>query len=265
MWILTSLLVELVHALTDQGRGPQALAPTSDQTWNLASGIIGGILGALAGGIPAYFIAERGSKIAAERDKEVQLDRNAATLQSAFVKLLEIHDCLKTLRLNIDEMIADTAQRYEEGTPLWQRVTPMIGIPAAEWTRFDSAEIALFMGNENEDVFASLLIHAQRNFAALMALVTLYGERRTELMAMLPLQPEGNGRFHARVNQTEVPSVAHRAAELEKMMIDINEAVRADEAAAADLCAQFNERAASVVPGRRVPNFGRQLEVGAKP
>ncbi|WP_156818721.1 hypothetical protein [Sphingomonas sp. Mn802worker] len=158
----------------------------TDHAWDLLTSVTGGIIGALAGGVPAYALAVKATREATAKDEANQLQLDLGTLQSAFVKLLEIVNGTYTICSQINEMLYNAHANGHKDWQLWQKVLPLLGADVGPSVRFDSREIALFMRKLESNDFANALTLLDKRYEALKAVVKSYSDRRERLMAMLP-------------------------------------------------------------------------------
>ena len=84
-----------------------------DRTWDLVPAAVGGVIGALAGGVPAYALARLASKEAKRKDDETRLAADIALLYSAAQRLIDIANGLYTVCLQFNEQL-DQAAWYTE-------------------------------------------------------------------------------------------------------------------------------------------------------
>lgn len=95
--------------------------------WDLVPAVVGGIIGALAGGIPAWLLAKRQSDETLRRDQEQRTQNHKALAFSAAVKLLHIIN--STISLSNHVMSCMSLRDHPERARMepWQVLVPMIG------------------------------------------------------------------------------------------------------------------------------------------
>ncbi|MEP7222554.1 MAG: hypothetical protein ABI673_07800 [Novosphingobium sp.] len=151
----------------------------------LPASVIGGIIGAFAGGLPAWLLAKRQSDEALRRDRET---RTAAEKVLAFkinVKLLTIinntiHDWCHFHRSLA--LLKEPATQHMEP---WQAVRPIIGHTDADILHFDAEELAIFMAAKERQFLSDLIVLAQRHATSIMVMRE-YCSQREALKARSP-------------------------------------------------------------------------------
>lgn len=142
----------------------QTLIESSD----MASAIVGGLIGALAGGIPAWALARRQSNETLRRDREQRVDNNKALAFSVVVKLLHIANGTISLSNHVKSCLAllnDPAHAHMEP---WQVLIPMIGHTDDEGAiRFTAEEMAVFASTNEYDLMQDLMLLAVRYSSSL--------------------------------------------------------------------------------------------------
>lgn len=227
----------------------------TDHVWDLATAIVGGVIGALAGGVPAYLLAVKATQESAAKDEATQLTIDLAILQSAFVKLLEIVNGSYTLCEQINGMLYEAHAGGRGGWRLWQKVQPLLAADAGAPVQFSSQEIALFMRHEESVDFANALTMIDKRYETLRASIKAYSDRRERLMDMLPVLDLNNGIGRSELNQEQAAKVIPLAHALDSVADHIITAMHVDRREAARLSEEFNGHAKRLFPGRRVPGF----------
>lgn len=217
--------------------------------------VVGGVIGALAGGVPAYLIAARASRETAERQRQDQVNSELATLQSAFIKLLEITNGYFTICSQINEMLYNAHAKGHKEWELWQKVLPMVGFDNHSHVRFDSKEIALFMKDDENSDFTNELCLIDKRYAAFNASVRDYSIRRETLSGMLPANEIINGVGTTELDKIAAGKAIPLAYTLNSMAENIIKTMHSDRRMATSLTEEFGPRAKKLFPDRKVPSF----------
>ena len=111
--------------------------------WDLVPAAVGGIIGALAGGIPAWLLAKRQSDETLRRDTEQRTENQKALAFAAAIKLIQIINSIVSLRNHVRSCFAlldDPAHAHMEP---WQVLVPMIGHTDEGSIRFTAEEMGV--------------------------------------------------------------------------------------------------------------------------
>jgi hypothetical protein len=169
----------------------QKLIESSDIT----SAIVGGLIGALAGGIPAWALAKRQSNETLRRDREQRLENQKALAFSVVVKLLHITNSAIGLSNHVKSCLAlrhDTARAHMEP---WQVVVPMIGHTDDEGAiRFTAEEMAVFGAANESDLMQDLMLLAVRHSSSLSSFKE-YCAMRNEFREIGPKPTDFDGQI----------------------------------------------------------------------
>jgi hypothetical protein len=167
----------------------QPLIESSDMT----SAIVGGLIGALAGGIPAWALAKRQSNEILRRDREQRVENQKALAFSVAVKLLHIINSTVSLSNHIKSCLAlrnDPARAHMEP---WQVLVPMIGHTDDEGSiRFTAEEMAVFAAMNEYDFMQDMMLLAVRHSSSLSAFKE-YCVMRNEFRAIGPKPQDFDG------------------------------------------------------------------------
>ena len=169
----------------------QQLIESSD----IASAIVGGLIGALAGGIPAWALAKRQSNETLRRDREQRVENQKALAFSVVVKLLHIINSTISLSNHVKSHLAlrnDPARNHMEP---WQVLVPMIGHTDDEGTlRFTADEMGVFAAMNEYDFMQDIMLLAMRHSSSLSAFKE-YCKMRSEFRAIGPKPQDFNGQI----------------------------------------------------------------------
>lgn len=168
----------------------QQLIETSD----MASAVVGGLIGALAGGIPAWALAKRQSNEVLRRDREERAEIQKALAFSVVVKLLHIINSTVSLSNHVRSCLAlrdDPARAHMEP---WQVLVPMIGHTDEGSIRFTADEMGVFATAKEYDFMQNMMLLAVRHSSSL-ATFQEYCAMRNDFRAIGPKPTDFNGQI----------------------------------------------------------------------
>lgn len=168
----------------------QQLIETSD----IASAIVGGLIGALAGGIPAWALAKRQSNEVLRRDREQCIENQKALAFAVVVKLLHIINSTVSLSNHVKSCLAlrdDPARAHMEP---WQVLVPMIGHTDEGSIRFTADEMGVFAAAKDYDFMQEMMLLAVRHSSSL-ATFQEYCAKRDEFRAIGPKPTDFDGQI----------------------------------------------------------------------
>lgn len=153
--------------------------------WDLVPAAVGGIIGALAGGIPAWLLAKRQSDETLRRDTEQRTENQKALAFAAAIKLIQIINSTVSLRNHVRSCFAlldDPAHAHMEP---WQVLVPMIGHTDEGSIRFTAEEMGVLAAAKEYDLMQDMMLVAARHSASLAAFLE-YCTMRNEFRAIGP-------------------------------------------------------------------------------
>lgn len=169
----------------------QRLIESSDMT----SAITGGLIGALAGGIPSWALAKRQSNETLRRDREKRVENQKALAFSVVVKLLHIVNGTIDLSNHVKSCLSirnDPAHSHMEP---WQVLIPMVGHADDDGSiRFTADEMAVFVAMKKIDFMQDMMLLAVRHSSSLSAFKE-YCTMRNEFRAVGPKPDEFDGQI----------------------------------------------------------------------
>jgi hypothetical protein len=168
----------------------QQLIETSD----MASAIVGGLIGALAGGIPTWALAKRQSNEVLRRDREQRMDNQKALAFAVVVKLLHIINSTVSLSNHVKSCLAlrdDPARAHMEP---WQVLVPMIGHTDEGSIRFTADEMGVFAAANENDFMQDMMLLAVRHSSSL-ATFQEYCTMRNDFRAIGPKPSDFDGQI----------------------------------------------------------------------
>ena len=163
--------------------------------WELVPAVLGGIIGALAGGLPALWLAKRASR---EADTLSRVSRDQEDLAKAFrlfAVLSSIVNSFFSTRMQIDEMLAQPAKPADR-TPYQRRIQGLVGFSGEQTLDFNADDLALLVAAKASNYLMQLTLISRRH-SALMATLSSYAEfrdRYTQFMLQVgqhDMQPDG--------------------------------------------------------------------------
>jgi hypothetical protein len=170
------------------------VAAQANQYWELVPAIVGGVIGALAGGVPAWLIAKSQSDETLRRDSAERREAEKALAFRVCVKLLTIINSTISLRSHVKGCAALRSIPGNEKMELWQVLVPMIGHTDEGSIRFDAEEMAVFAAAKEHDFMQDALLLAQRH-ASSLASFQEYCKRREEFLVLAPRPEEYSGQL----------------------------------------------------------------------
>lgn len=167
------------------------LLESSDMT----SAVVGGLLGALAGGVPAWALAKRQSNETLRRDREQREENQKALAFSVAVKLLHIINSTISLNNHLRSCLAIRQDPAHEHMEPWQVVVPIVGNTDQEASiRFTAEEMAVFAGMSEYDLMQDMMLLAVRHSSSL-ATFKEYCVMRNEFRSVGPKPQDFDGQI----------------------------------------------------------------------
>lgn len=116
----------------------------SSAYWDIVPAAVGGIIGALAGGVPAWLIARKQLLEALKRDEDVRVRNEKSSAFQVAIKLILITNNIVGLRTHVQKclrmkLIATNAHMED-----WQVLLPMVGFTDEHNVRFSGEETSIF-------------------------------------------------------------------------------------------------------------------------
>lgn len=139
----------------------------SPEYWDLVPAVVGGVIGALAGGIPAWLLAKRQSDETLRRDREQRVENQKALAFSTCVKLLHVINSTVSLDNHVKSCLALREKPEHGHMEPWQVLVPMIGHTDEGSTRFTAEEMAIFAAAGEYDFMQEMMLLAVRHSSSL--------------------------------------------------------------------------------------------------
>lgn len=165
---------------------------------DIASAIVGGLIGAFAGGIPAWALAKRQSNETLRRDQEQRVENQKALAFSVVVKLLHITNSTISLSNHVKSCLALRDDPSHAHMEPWQVLVPMIGHPDDEGAiRFAAEEMAVFAAMNEYDFMQDIMLLAARHSSSLSTFKE-YCDMRNNFRAIGPKPQDIDGGIGGR-------------------------------------------------------------------
>ncbi len=165
-----SLLIVALAAVTAIGWALWIAKPSEVPWSELLPAMIGGIIGALAGGIPAYFISRISSQEVLERDRAARVEQEKALAFRAHVRTAELVNGILSLRTQLEAMAAEAITNPDVGEHLWLVVRPIVGTTDDRLITVDAEEASIFVAAGEAEYVNDLVVLPKRHKAILEAL-----------------------------------------------------------------------------------------------
>jgi len=149
---------------------------------DLVTAIIGGLIGALAAGVPSYMIARMQARELLRRDSDARTREERALAITTAIKFIQIVNSLVGLRNHVEAcFVVSEGEKMEA----WQRLIPMVGHSDEANLRFNDSEITLLARARQSDLMQDLLLLANKHSSAIVAWQD-YCRRREEVAERAP-------------------------------------------------------------------------------
>lgn len=219
--------------------GNTALATQLVNYWDLVPAVVGGVIGALAGGIPAWLLAKRQSDETLRRDREQRVENQKALAFSVVVKLLHIINSTVSLNNHLKSCLAlrdDPAHAHMEP---WQVLVPMIGHTDEGSIRFTAEEMAVFAAANEYDFMQDMMLLAVRHSSSL-ATFHEYCVMRNEFRTIGPKPTDFNGQIGGGwLSPEEVDSFKPYTIPMNNVVVGLEAALDEDERLARSVAERF--------------------------
>jgi hypothetical protein len=199
--------------------------------------IAGGVIGALAGGIPAFLIALMGSKEVLRRDREARQMAERTTAFRAHVRVAEMVNAVLSLQAQVEGMIPpQTAD--DPNAHLWQYVRPIAGLQDDNRIGIEPDEAAIFMAAQEADYVNDLLLLPRRHAAVTAALIE-YGRKREDLAKLMPVESFVGEWGSAYMTKAESDALKPRMVELNSIIRQARTVMEENRETALSLARRF--------------------------
>lgn len=210
--------------------------------WDLVPAIVGGVIGALAGGIPAWLLAKRQSDETLRRDATQRTENQKALAFSASVKLLHIVNSTISLSNHVKMCMAMRKNPKFAHMEPWQALVPMIGHTDDDSIRFTSEEMAVFAAAGEYDFMQDMMLLAVRN-ASSLATFKKYCEMRDEFRSIGPKPDAFDGQIGtATLTHQEADGYKPYTIPLNNVAVSLDAGLDNDLELARSVTAQFGPK-----------------------
>ena len=169
-----------------------SVAQASRDWWEFAPALGGAIIGALAGGIPAWWLARRNSNEMLVRDAAARKEQEKAAAFRVFVKLLTLTNSVHGLRNHIRASLALREAPERRLMEPWMVVIPMVGFADEGAIHFEPDEFAIFYAAGERQFLHDLMLMDRRHASTFSAFQD-YCERREAFVAVAPTPDKYEG------------------------------------------------------------------------
>lgn len=230
-----------------------------DNISNLVSAVAGGVIGSLAGGIPAWLLARKSSKEVLARDREQRRERDKALVYAVAFKLVTITSSTVSLYKHVVGHLDALKDPSRAGMKPWQVLRPMIGFTDEGQERFTSEEIAVYAAGDQSQFAMDAMLLARRHASSLSSFET-YCEKRFELARIMPapVNFEGDMGTNALTGE-ELNSVLPYIIPLDLLAQQMGENLQEDVEFALKVVAAFGDATKAILPDvEKLPRLGIQ-------
>jgi len=209
--------------------------------WDLVPAVVGGVIGALAGGIPAWLLAKRQSDETLRRDREERTEKQKALAFSVVVKLLHIINSTVSLNNHVKSCLALRNDPDRAHMEPWQVVVPMIGHTDEDSVRFLPEEMSVFASANEYDFMQDAMLLAVRN-ASSLASFKEYCFMRNEFRVHWPKPVGFEGQIaFGSLTQEEVNNLKLHTVPLNSVVVSLDAGLDQDEKLARSVAEQFGK------------------------
>lgn len=121
--------------------GTTSIIQTAINWWDLVPAIVGGIIGALAGGIPAYFLSKSASKEMSVRDESARKSVEHLAMLRLYLTLFHVGNDVFSARKQIDAMVLRPVGE-DERFPTQRRLSAFAGMQNVATNPFSNLDLS---------------------------------------------------------------------------------------------------------------------------
>ena len=169
-----------------------AASTTALMYWDLVPAIVGGVIGALAGGLPAWALAKRQSDETLRRDQQERVQVEKALAFSSFVKLIQIANSIINNGNHIKSKLTLLRDEENRGLEPFQILTPLVGFHENEYVQFHADELRIFAKYGELELIQNLLLLSERH-STMIAVIQKYSVDRARIQEKLPTPSSFDG------------------------------------------------------------------------
>lgn len=229
----------------------------TEHLWNLWSAIAGGVIGSLAGGIPAWLLARKSSNEVLARDREQRRERDKALSYAVAFKLLTITSSIVSLYKHVVGHLDALKHPSHEGMAPWQVLRPMVGFTDEGQERFTSDEMAIYAAGDQTQFAMDAMLLARRHASSLSSFQT-YCEKRFELARIMPAPINFDGDIGTNaLTGEQLNSVLPYIIPLNLLAQQLGEHLLEDVEFALKVVAAFGDATMAILPDvEKLPSLG---------
>lgn len=205
----------------------------------MTSAIVGGLIGALAGGIPAWALAKRQSNETLRQNKEQRVDNQKALAFSTTVKLLHIINSTISLSNHVKSCMALRDDPDHALMEPWQVLVPMVGHTDEGSIRFTSEEMAVFAAANESDFMQDMMLLSVRHSSTLASFQE-YCVMRNEFRKIGPKPADFDGQIGGGwLTQEEIVSFKPYTIPMNNLVVGLDAGLDEDVRLARDISGRF--------------------------
>ena len=121
--------------------GAASIIQTAISWWDIVPAVVGGIIGALAGGIPAYFLSKSASKEMSVRDENAREAVDRLAMLRLYLTLSHVGNDVLSARKQIDNMVMRPVGEDEQ-FPTQRRLSAFAGMQNVATNPFSDLDLS---------------------------------------------------------------------------------------------------------------------------
>lgn len=225
--------------------------------WDLVPAIVGGVIGALAGGIPAWLLARRASKETAEREQISREEQQIALLFRLHAKLGIILNDLSSTLLQIREML-DRPLPSGHPAPNQGKISAFAGKHSDPDVTFKPDELSVLLAYDEADFLTDLDLLGRR-YAAILSSLETYSQLKSELHSFLGNQENvsfgDDYTFSTPLKGASASNALTKMATLESLITTLIARIEGDLGTTVELVERWTPTLKPHFPNRKIPGF----------
>lgn len=235
----------------------QGLVQSGYDWWDLVPAVVGGVIGALAGGIPAWLLARRESKETLRRDKEQRTEQDLAAAFRIYTKLsMMVNDLASTL-IQIEDVLTRPVEPNDEA-PTQRRISAFAGASSEPELSFTAEDLYVLVGAGEADYLTELDLFARRYSVNVRTMHT-YAQLKTKLHDLIAESEDikfgPNDTIYTKTNDKNAMKLRMQARTLESVIVPLIETIRNDTVLGVKLAQQYGPKMKRLFGARKVPFF----------
>jgi hypothetical protein len=232
---------------------------TSNDWWELVPAIVGGVIGALAAGIPAYLLAVRTSQEALEKERDERARNQHDRIFRTFLALSEcLDDAVDHVRV-IEGQISNNVFSMPQEFPISSAVQPIANLDFIGVFEVSSDDLLTFAEGE-EIEYAQRIRHGLKKYNSIVDCLRKFTSLKEGFAIYVEQEPllqiEPNGTIKGNVPTSVAQRVRMRRAQMENVIAPTRCYLREVTLELLGLAEAFGQKAKSCAPnGVRVVAF----------